>query len=395
MKSEQLQIQMFGEFHMRNDYHTFSPGSSKGTQVTTLITYLIANKEAEISKDKLAEILWPEEEITNPTGALRNLVYRARQELAKFFPVSHSNCILFQRNAYLWNREVDCQTDIDRFESLYNQAQKAASAEEQIPYYQEMFQLYQGNFLPSQSHEEWVVFRSVYYQNLYIQCVLALCAHLRKQEEYQQIIDLCEQANLKDLMNESIYKEILESYLQLGHPHKALDYYRSVLNLFNSRYGVDVSEAFSEIYQRILRETQNHLLNMQDLEDNLREEQSSRGSFYCNFDIFKNIYQINLRALHRVKSKRYLVLMTLEDTRLPGAVTNAVRQEMQVLRSVIQRNLRKNDVFTQSSYSQYSLILMVPGESGCQVAINRVQDRYQEECRHSQVKLEIEIKEIV
>lgn len=395
MKSEQLQIQMFGEFHMRNDYHTFIPVSGKETQVTTLITYLIANKDTETSKDKLAEILWPEEEITNPTGALRNLVYRARQELSKFFPVSRANCILFQRNAYIWNRDVDCQTDIDRFEALHNQAQKAASAEEQFQCYQEMFRLYQGHFLPSQSHDEWVVFRSVYYQNLYIQCVLALCAHLRQREEYQQIIDLCEQANQKDLMNEAIYKEILEAYLQLGHPHKALDYYRSMLNLFNSRYGVDVSETFSETYQQILRESRNHLLNIQDLEENLKEEQGSRGSFYCNFDIFKNIYQINLRALRRVKSRRYLVLMTLEDPKLPGTVTDSVRHEMKILRSVIQRYLRKNDVFTQSSYSQYSLILMVPGESGCRVAIDRVRDRYRENRQNPQVKLEIEIKEIV
>ena len=126
MKSEQLHIQMFGEFHMKNDYHQFIPSSSKGTQVTTLITYLIANKDVEISKDKLVDILWPEEEIANPTGALRNLVYRARQELALFFPVSHANCILFKRNAYMWNKAVDCVTDIDRFESLSNQAQKEA-----------------------------------------------------------------------------------------------------------------------------------------------------------------------------------------------------------------------------------------------------------------------------
>ena len=41
MKSEQLHIQMFGEFHMKNDYHQFIPSSSKGTQVTTLIPLLI------------------------------------------------------------------------------------------------------------------------------------------------------------------------------------------------------------------------------------------------------------------------------------------------------------------------------------------------------------------
>lgn len=394
MKSEQLHIQMFGEFHMKNDYHQFIPSSSKGTQVTTLITYLIANKDVEISKDKLVDILWPEEEIANPTGALRNLVYRARQELALFFPVSHSNCILFKRNAYMWNKAVDCVTDIDRFESLSNQAQKEASPEERLRCYQEMFRLYQGNFLPTQNRDEWVMFRSVYYQNLYVKCVLNLCRYLREKGEYQQVIDLCEQANQKELMNEAIYREILDAYLLLGHPHQALDYYRSVLNLFNARYGVDVSESFADIYSRILRETQSRQLNIQDLEANLKEDKNSRGSFYCNFDIFKNIYQINMRSLHRVKSKRYLVLMTLSDVSGPEHLTDSVRGEMKILRDVIQRNLRRNDVFTQSSYSQYSLILTVPGESGCRIAINRVKDRYLEERQAPHVKLDIDIKEI-
>ena len=99
MKSERLHIQMFGEFHMKNDYYQYVPRSGKGGQVTTLITYLLANKDVEVSKEKLVDILWPEEEISNPTGALRNLIYRARQELDNFFPNTHSPCILFRRNA--------------------------------------------------------------------------------------------------------------------------------------------------------------------------------------------------------------------------------------------------------------------------------------------------------
>ena len=75
-------------------------------------------------------------------------------------------------------------------------------------------------------------------------------------------------------------------------------------------------------------------------------------------------------------------------------LTDRVRQEMLLLRDVIQHNLRRNDVFTQSSYSQYSLILTVPGESGCQVAIHRVQDRYQEARQNPLVSLEVDIKEI-
>ena len=50
---------------------------NKSLQITRLLSYLIANKDSEVSKDKLIDILWPEETSANPSGALRNLVYRA------------------------------------------------------------------------------------------------------------------------------------------------------------------------------------------------------------------------------------------------------------------------------------------------------------------------------
>ncbi len=395
MGTEQLRIKMFGEFSIQNEFHQYAPTSSKSMQITTLIAYLIANKGVEVSKDKLIEILWPEEELSNPTGALRNLVYRARRELTRFFPGISANCILFTRNAYAWNSALDCQIDIERFETLYNLAQKEPYEVQQYRYYQEMFRIYQGNFLPSLNQEEWVMFRSIYYQNLYVKCVMAMCDYLKSDGQYQEILDLCEQANHLDIMNENIHKETLNAYLQLGYPHKALDYYHDILNLFNNRYGVDISESLEDLYCKILQATRSHQMNIDDLEENLKEDKNSKGSFYCNFDVFKNIYQINMRSLHRIRSKRYLVLLTLKDADNRETITSDVKAEMDILRNVIKHFLRKNDVFTQSSYSQFSLILTVPNEAGCHIAIERTRARYGQERQAPNVELEINIKEII
>ena len=112
---------MFGEFSISNEYGRFSHINNKSLQITRLLAYLIANKDTEIHKDKLMELLWPDENATNPSGALRNLVYRARQILEEFFPSQEDasgsenapvECILFSKNAYRWNPELDCEIDI-------------------------------------------------------------------------------------------------------------------------------------------------------------------------------------------------------------------------------------------------------------------------------------------
>ena len=114
MSETTLYIKMLGEFSIKNGYNNFTHINNKSIQITRLLSYLIANKDTEVSKDKLIDVLWPEENAANPSGALRNLVYRARQILADFFPkpedgqdTSENECILFSKSAYRWNPAID------------------------------------------------------------------------------------------------------------------------------------------------------------------------------------------------------------------------------------------------------------------------------------------------
>ena len=131
------------------------------------------------------------------------------------------------------------------------------------------------------------------------------------------------------------------------------------------------------VYQEIIRRLPNHQQDISGLEENLRGSgKQSNGTFYCNFDIFKNIYQINLRSVRRSQSKRFLVLLTLTDSAKPEEITTPLIEEMDSLYSVLAKNLRSNDVFTKSSPTQFSLILTVANENGCMCAIQRIVDRY-------------------
>ena len=65
---------------MKNGNYAFPQEKKKSKQVGLLFAYLLANRNVEISKSKLIEVLWPEEDSGNPEGALRNLVYRGRMK---------------------------------------------------------------------------------------------------------------------------------------------------------------------------------------------------------------------------------------------------------------------------------------------------------------------------
>lgn len=111
-KKNILKIHLLGEFYMENKNYRFPQETKKSTQLILLIAYLIMYRHTVVSKEKLIRILWKEDESDKPEGALRNLVYRARKELQKFYPDKEDvSFILSKGNTYAWNTEIPCEID--------------------------------------------------------------------------------------------------------------------------------------------------------------------------------------------------------------------------------------------------------------------------------------------
>ena len=51
--------------------------------------------------------------------------------------------------------------------------------------------------------------------------------------------------------------------------------------------------------------------SIDELEVTLEDGSTADKTFYCNLDIFKNIYQLNARSAKRSEAKYYLLLLTL------------------------------------------------------------------------------------
>ena len=83
------------------------------------------------------------------------------------------------QNAYVWNPQIPCEIDIYEFEMYYNLAQREENPAKRYEYSQKVLNLYKGAFLPLQSGEEWVMYRSVYYHRLFTKCALSMINYLK------------------------------------------------------------------------------------------------------------------------------------------------------------------------------------------------------------------------
>ncbi|MFV0361935.1 MAG: bacterial transcriptional activator domain-containing protein, partial [Suipraeoptans sp.] len=282
------------------------------------------------------------------------------------------------------------------FERLVHKAFRESDPEIQFELLSEANSLYKGEFLSLFAHHSGVMFRNNYYGNLYVKCTNMMCFHLNNKEDFQGVSDLCDKAlELSPSTDETLHKQKIFALINLDKIQTALDYYYSILSMFNTNHGLDITDSMTDVYEAILNHMPNQYQTLNSLDETLRSKKVLSGSFFCNFDIFQNIYQINLRSARRAKSRFYLVLLSLDEEGETSHATNSMKEEMDILHTVMQKKLRTNDVYTKSSICQYSLIVNSPNESGAEIIKNRIVESYLKKKKNDLIKLNIEFKEII
>ena len=341
-------------------------------QVSLLMAYLIAYRGNEVSKGKLIQVLWPADESDNPEGALRNLVYRARELMKSFFP-DGTACILSKRNAYYWNPAIVCEVDAEEFEACHRRITTTREIEKKYEACRRMAALYRDDFLAEFSAEEWVIYRAMYYRNLFINCLISTCQSLYEQQQYERIIALCDQIKTASVLDEMVHVYKIRAYIALGKLSAGMEYYRNIVDVNYGRMGVEVPASLRQVYTKMMERVPDVGYDMQSLEYSLSESQSE-GAFYCNFDEFRLLYQVIRRGAERMPGDDYLVLFTLERK---GHVP-ASQAEGKSFCALIRYHLRKNDVFTQCGLTHFACILQAPDKEACEQAIRRIYALFEE-----------------
>ena len=390
-----LTIHMLGEFTIENDVNRFPKDRKKSVQVMLLIAYLIAHRDSMVTKSTLIEILWPRHDIDNPEGALRNLVYRARKELAAFFPDQpRMRCIISKGNAYAWNIDVPQIIDIDDMQTLCERIGSEKNIEDIRLDALQLCSRYAQNFMHEFSRERWILKQRSYYQDMLLQAVDHACQAYMEHERYEYVIEVCSYIDFKSFYNSQIHECKLYAYYKMDQIALALSYYHRVVDMYYSDMGLKPTAKMREIYQRLSQRSLQNALNVNTLEESLNEDRFDNGAFYCDFDIFRSIYQINQRSARRSTRARYLVLLSLVCEK-EALQEKELQEESDILYKVIMEDLRKNDVFSRCNTTQFAIIVATAKEEGCAKAIDRIASKYEMKKNHDGVTLQFDMRDIL
>ncbi|MDR2933520.1 MAG: winged helix-turn-helix domain-containing protein [Oscillospiraceae bacterium] len=382
-KDMPILVKMFGGFRISVGEAAIQDSAMRTHQLWHLIEYLITFRHKTISQDELIEVLWPNDDIDNPANALKNLVYRIRSTFSAHNMPYAKEMIVYSRGSYQWNNDLSCTVDIETFEEFYKKASDPTKSDElRIENYMSAINLYGGDFLPGSCYESWVIPISSYYRSMYFKCVYAVMELLSARERYQEIEMICKKALIIDQFEENAHIYLMLSMVRQGKQTQALAHYSFVTDLFFRELGVNPSSAMRALYRDIVKTVHNVEIDINTIQEELREAGDKDGAFYCEYEVFKNLYRLEARTAARAGQSIFISLLTVESEN-PDEPIELKNQSkvMDSLYEIIQTCLRKGDVFSRFSATQYVLMLPTLTYENCEMVMGRIIKKHKQSYR--------------
>lgn len=342
----------------------------------TILEYLVYYHSREIPSDELVGIIWPEDNNVNPANALKTLIFRTRK-LLEPFKLSTQQLITQNHGTYCWNPEVSLSLDTSEFESLYKQScQPGLPESQQLEFLLKALALYKGDFLPKAAWEPWVIPISRHYHSIFVRAVMQAVELLLKDEQWDSIIRLCRHAVSVEALNEDFQYYYIYALFSSGRQRQALEQYRVMVDSFYNEFAITPSERMANLYKLIQDREHGVNTDLSLIQKSIQESQQSLGAYFCEFTVFRDIYQLERRAIARTGDSIFLGLLTLsqEDGSLPKA--SVLTRAMGHLGNAATGSLRHGDVYTRYSVSQYMILLPSASYENGEMVMQRIIRNY-------------------
>ncbi len=371
-----LRINMLGKFSISYAGKTIDD-SKRTMKLWTLLEYLITYRGRDIAQSELLDLLWSEPQSGNPINALKTMIHRLRAVLSELKYVDGRDMILQKRGSYTWNNNLPMVLDIDLFERCCTMAETPGLQDDKaLDYYFEAIKLYRGDFLPRSNSEPWATPSHTYYHIMYINAVRRTVEMLKKSHRYEDIANVCAVALKIDAYDEFLHFNLIDSLAKMGNQQEALNQYKAMSDLFFDCFGITPSEEMAALYREIIKSNRDVERDLATIHEQLRENENLPGAFFCKYEFFKDIYRVQARSVARSGMSIYICLITATDRRGNQLEGKALNTTMTRLASCVRESLRRGDVYSRYSPSQFIMMLPSVTYEDSRRIIERIFNKY-------------------
>ena len=385
--ADTIRIQMMDHFFIYIDERKTDHLAAKTKKGAALVQYLILNEGQPVPNQKLLAALWDKEKNINPENALKTLISRLRVLLNQIDPILGA-CIVSDRRAYHWQCSENMTIDLYEIDAIFNRlAENKVPVAEQRRLYNQLLDKYQGDLLQHSEQNEWALAKATTLHNKYMSAVYAYIDLLKSKAQYAEIVSVCRRALDVAPFDDRLHMELMSALIKINRTGEALVQYKHVVQL-NYRYlGIQPSADLQEFYNQIVSASKTLDYNLESIRNELRESSEHTGAFVCEYAVFKEIYNLQIRNLERLGATMFLAIVMISSYN--DKEIDSMRQDriMDGLLEILKQNLRKGDTITRFAPTVFALLLPTVNYSTGGMVLERVKRAFYQNFPNSSIVL--------
>jgi DNA-binding SARP family transcriptional activator len=394
MEPAVISVRFFGDLVLSLGDQTVGDGDNRSRKAWLLLAYLLYFHHRFVPAGELIDLLWGgKENCADAANSLKTVLHRVRTTLDRLGPNVGHDLLIRKERCYGCSAAFVLRLDLDEFEQLCK-PDAALPADEQLARYRQALELYRGDFLSKLSAEPWVTPIAAYYRNLYVQTALEAVALLDETQQPEAVVSLCERAMRVEPYNEALCLHRMRAQVAQGQPAQALASYEALRQLLASHFGIQPCEELCALQQQIFHSVNDSALPFDTIHEQLNEDLGASGAMVCGYDYFKVLYHALARGQIRSGAIMHIALFSLTDANggtLPKRSLTCAAENLQAL---LQRLLRKGDVITRCSVSQFLVILPQANyENSCAVC-DRILKAFTRQYPHSPADVHCSVRAV-
>lgn len=370
--NDEIRIQLMGNFGIYVNGRKCDQLIQKSRKGLALIEFLILKRGQSVPNYRLLSNFWPNEDSNNPENALKTLISRLRVMLNQIY-AGMGGCIVSDRGAYHWDSLPNMSVDVFEVEELLAQLKDASElTDENRSAFNRLIKIYTGDLLQNCDKNDWALGRATVLHNQYMDVVCNFINLFKNSDEYGEIVNTCRAALEVDYYDDHLQMELMAALVKTDRTSEAMVQYKHAMYTHYRYMGTERNENMQEFYDQIVHAGKTLELNLESIRSELRERGEQRGAFICDYNVFKEIYNLQIRNLERLGSTMFLAVIMISN--INSEVLNGRRQEdmMSGLMEVLRQNLRKGDTVTRFSSSVVALLLPTVNYSTGNMVMERV-----------------------
>jgi DNA-binding SARP family transcriptional activator len=239
-----LDVRCFGPFGLFKDGHRIAPGSVQRRGALTLLKMFVVNEGHTVTRDVMAEALWPDADPDVIANRIYVLIHALRRAIENPEPGNSKKWIFIQNDGdrYYLNPDAPYRSDIGDFRSLVSkgdQLEARGRSSEAVESYQSAFGLYTGDLFEDEPYAEWCWAEREHLRETALNVAIKLAAQHARRGELDASINLYRRALRIDSLREEIHRGLISTLMSANRRAEAVRQYDVCSVVLSRELGVD------------------------------------------------------------------------------------------------------------------------------------------------------------